>query len=74
MIIFLAFPSSTKHKLVALAKDELLASLNVPLFAGDVNQTVVEEEEEVKQEDHVTPEKEQVDAEKQRKESMFFTS
>jgi len=37
-------PASSKHKLQALAKDELLASLNVPLSSG---QEVVADDEEV---------------------------
>ena len=65
-IFNLALPASSKQKLQALAKDELLASLNVPLPRPDdsINTTVVIDEPPI--EDNVENKKK---LEKERKEN-----
>ena len=66
VIFDLALPASSKQKLQALAKDELLASLNVPLPRQDdsINTTVVIDEPAI--EDNVENKKK---LEKERKEN-----
>lgn len=72
MFDFIALPTSSKQKLQALAKDELLASLNVPLTENDVctteheNEVVESADVTCADEDHLEKNKQ---AEKERRET-----
>ena len=55
-LLSLVLPTSSKQKLQALAKDELLASLNVPLSNGAEIISVVDDDEDEILDDLTSPE------------------